>query len=175
MIRSSRFSRYRSAKAQSPLLEAYKRNEAELEFKRSAITPQDQFIKAYRDRCKSASSSLADYRTTLPQRNYVDDDVYSKELKTIWSNNWLFGCFTNQLQCVGSYVTVNYDKESVILLRDHTNTIRGYHNICRHRGSRLLDQEEGSKECITCPYHRWTYDLGGKLISAKNLEDQIRQ
>ncbi len=51
--------------------------------------------------------------------------------------------------------------------------IRAWHNVCRHRGTRLLDPASGvlKNGCITCPYHAWTYDRNGRLIGAPNMLD----
>ena len=76
--------------------------------------------------------------------------------------------------------------ESVVILRDHAGDVKAFHNVCRHRASRLVRHDRdpapadaarlsvkqlgpsGSTPVFRCPYHAWTYDLGGKLISAPN-------
>ena len=54
--------------------------------------------------------------------------------------------------------------ESVLVLRDRDGSIRGFHNVCRHRGARLLDGSGNCPATITCPYHGWTYRHDGGLI-----------
>lgn len=134
------------------------------------------FLKSYRNHARDTSPVYTDFRTTLPSNYYTSDIIYKKEMNTVWSNNWLFGCFADELRKPGSFITVNYDKESVLLVKDFQGSIRGFHNICRHRGSRLILEESGQKniDAIVCPYHCWNYDFTGKLIDAKYLDTKIK-
>src|SRR5690625_7782094 len=66
----------------------------------------------------------------------------------------------------GDFVTVDIGTYSVIIIRDDDGAIRAHHNVCRHRGTRLLNDLTGSVGNIVCGYHQWTYTPGGELISA---------
>ena len=55
-------------------------------------------------------------------------------------------------------------------MRGKDGEIRGFHNFCRHRGTRICDAEHGHASKLVCPYHRWTYDLDGRLITATQRE-----
>ena len=57
---------------------------------------------------------------------------------------------------------------SVIIVRDDDEEVRAFHNVCRHRGSRILDEERGSVGNLVCPYHHWTYGVDGSLRHADN-------
>ena len=60
---------------------------------------------------------------------------------------------------------------SVLLVRDG-DAVRAFHNVCRHRGTRLCDAETGALSgSIQCPYHGWTYGLDGRLIGAPQMDD----
>jgi Rieske 2Fe-2S family protein len=62
--------------------------------------------------------------------------------------------------------------ESVIVMRGDDGTIRAFHNVCRHRGTRLLDDAVGTvPACISCPYHSWAYGLDGKLLTAPLMDE----
>jgi phenylpropionate dioxygenase-like ring-hydroxylating dioxygenase large terminal subunit len=65
---------------------------------------------------------------------------------------------------VGDYETFDLGPESVVVLRDRDGSIRAFHNVCRHRGARLLDGAGNCPATITCPYHGWTYRHDGGLI-----------
>jgi glycine betaine catabolism A len=60
----------------------------------------------------------------------------------------------------------------VVVLRDRTGQIRAFHNVCRHRGTRLCEASRGQlKETIQCPYHAWTYALDGRLLGAPHMHE----
>jgi Rieske 2Fe-2S family protein len=106
---------------------------------------------------------------SLPQALYNDPACFEAEIDGIFSRQWLFAGVTAQIPTPGDYFTVAVGKSSVIVIRDRTNTIRAFHNVCRHRGSRLCDAEHGHLSSIVCPYHLWTYDFTGKLRSAERM------
>src|SRR5207249_169941 len=61
--------------------------------------------------------------------------------------------------------------ESVIVTRDRKSQVRGFYNVCRHRGTRLKEDTCGYAAAIQCPYHAWTYGLDGRLIGAPHMDD----
>jgi Rieske 2Fe-2S family protein len=72
----------------------------------------------------------------------------------------------------GDYRTFEIGGSGVIVLRDAEGELRAYHNVCRHRGTRILEAESGSGlGVLQCPYHAWTYDLGGHLVGAPHMEE----
>ncbi|MFL6667834.1 MAG: aromatic ring-hydroxylating dioxygenase subunit alpha, partial [Burkholderia ambifaria] len=56
-----------------------------------------------------------------------------------------------------------------IIIRDDDMQVRAFHNVCRHRGSRLVNDAQGSVGKLVCPYHQWTYDLDGSLLHAEHM------
>ena len=81
---------------------------------------------------------------------------------------WVFVANEAELPEPGDYVTVDIDRRSVVLVRDDDMAVRAFHNVCRHRGSRLLDERTGCVGNIVCPYHQWTYDTAGNLLHAES-------
>ena len=73
-------------------------------------------------------------------------------------------CHVNSIPKAGDYETFDLGPESVMVLRDRDGSVRGFHNVCRHRGARLLDGVGNCPATITCPYHGWTYRHDGSLI-----------
>jgi len=72
----------------------------------------------------------------------------------------------------GDFRTYEIGGSGVIVLRDADGALRAYHNVCRHRGTRILEAESGTGlTVLQCPYHAWTYDLNGKLMGAPHMED----
>jgi Rieske 2Fe-2S family protein len=66
-------------------------------------------------------------------------------------------------------MTVQVGDYPVMVVRDRDGTLRGFHNTCRHRGSRICSAEKGSAPRLVCPYHQWTYQLDGRLMSARDM------
>ena len=75
----------------------------------------------------------------------------------------------------GDFVTVDIGPYSVIVLRDDDEEVRALHNVCRHRGARLLTDRAGSVGNIVCGYHRWTYATDGSLLHAGDQRAGLRQ
>jgi phenylpropionate dioxygenase-like ring-hydroxylating dioxygenase large terminal subunit len=96
---------------------------------------------------------------------------YELERKAIFGRTWLNVGRVEQLPRTGSYFTKELDaaRTSVIVVRGSDGTVRGFHNICRHRGNKLVwndyPKEETSGTCrqFTCKYHGWRYSLDGEL------------
>jgi len=78
--------------------------------------------------------------------------------------SWQIVCHINSIPKTGDYETFDLGSESVVVLRDRDGSIRAFHNVCRHRGARLLDGAGNCPAAITCPYHGWTYRHDGGLI-----------
>jgi glycine betaine catabolism A len=109
--------------------------------------------------------------TTLPQRYLVAPEIFSEEQEKIFARNWVLVGHQNQIGSPGDYFTATVARESLIIVRDQRSTIRGFYNVCRHRGTRLCEDQTGQFRAIQCPYHAWTYSLDGKLIGAPHMDD----
>jgi len=102
----------------------------------------------------------------LPAAWYRDPAHYVRELEALWYRRWIAVCREEEIASSGDWKVVRVGPQSLVVLRDK-NRIKAFHNTCRHRGSILCTAESGSfaRERIVCPYHAWTYDLGGRLIA----------
>ena len=104
---------------------------------------------------------------TLPSRYYYDRDIFEREKEAIFYRSWHPIAHTNELTQPGDYVTLELFDQSVIVVRGSDGVVRGFHNVCQHRGSRLINSRRGNLGGqIICPYHAWTYDLDGRLAAA---------
>ena len=99
---------------------------------------------------------------------YASQEIFDLDMKAIFFRHWLFAAAEAELPEPGDYVTVNIGPASVIVVRDDDEQVRAFHNVCRHRGSRLLDDASGSVGNIVGPYHHWTYGVDGSLLHAEN-------
>lgn len=105
---------------------------------------------------------------SLPGELYTSQAAYEEDLAAVWGRSWLFVATEAALPEPGDYITIDIDRRSVILVRDDDLSVHAFHNVCRHRGSRLLDDCSGSVGNIVCPYHQWTYDTSGRLLFAES-------
>ena len=108
---------------------------------------------------------------TLPSRCYTDPAIYAREMETIFRSAWqpfAHGC---DVAAPGDYVAGELLGQDIVVLRGRDGALRGFHNVCRHRGHRLLRGTGNLKVAVTCPYHAWSYGLDGRLRAAPNGEN----
>ena len=109
---------------------------------------------------------------SLPQALYNDARMFRLDMEEIFEKEWIFAGMTCEIPTKGSYITVEVGSNSVIVMRDNTGAVRGFYNVCRHRGSRLCSKAQGKVAKLVCPYHQWTYELDGRLLYAgSNMGD----
>jgi Rieske 2Fe-2S family protein len=103
----------------------------------------------------------------LPATWYRDPAHYARELEVFWYDRWLAVAREEELPAAGDYRAVEVGTQSIFVVRGENRRLRAFHNTCRHRGSILCTAAQGSfaRNRIVCPYHAWTYDLGGRLIA----------
>ena len=101
---------------------------------------------------------------SLPAWTYSDPEFFALERERVFASAWQVVCHESDLRDVGSWHTLDYLGESVIVIRGADAALRAFTNVCRHRGSRLLDGDKGCARKLVCPYHAWTYDLSGALV-----------
>jgi Rieske 2Fe-2S family protein len=108
---------------------------------------------------------------TLPARYYVDPAQFRRELERIHFDMWLYAGRSERIAKPGDYFLVEIGDASVVVVRGDDGAINAFHNVCRHRGTRLCGGAEGTiPGRIRCPYHAWTYSLDGTLAHAPHME-----
>ncbi len=107
---------------------------------------------------------------TLPQRYFVSPEVFAEEQEAIFSTQWVCVGHQSQIAGAGDFVVLEVAGESIVVVRDQKGTIRGFYNVCRHRGTQLCEEQSGHSSAIQCPYHAWTYALDGRLIGAPHMD-----
>ncbi len=107
----------------------------------------------------------------LPAQAYYCEDWYEKEIDTLFASGWNYLCVTDDLSESGSYFSSTIGRYPIVVVRGEDGEIRAFHNLCRHRGARVMDGQ-GTCKNMTCPYHRWQYGLDGQL---KNIPQQPSQ
>ncbi len=116
---------------------------------------------------RHVQSLLATYRPgfALPGAFFNDDALFAAEMEYIFGRHWLFVASEAEIPEGGDYRTLQIGPWPIFILRRDDGSIAAFHNTCRHRGSRILQQDSGiAGATLMCPYHRWTYDMSGKVI-----------
>ena len=101
----------------------------------------------------------------LPSWTYRNPELLELEYERVILPSWQFVCHENQLRMPGDFATLELKRDPVLVVRDEDGALRGFLNVCRHRGTRLLDGTGSCRARIACPYHGWTYGLDGRLLA----------
>jgi Rieske 2Fe-2S family protein len=120
---------------------------------------------------RKTAETFAAGAKTLEQKYFVSLEIFAREQEKIFSTQWVLVGHQSQLSQVGDYFVAQVASESLIILRDKGGDVRGFYNVCRHRGTRLREDNNGHLSAIQCPYHAWTYGLDGRLIGAPHMDD----
>jgi len=122
---------------------------------------------------------------SLPRRFYVDDACFADEREAVFLRDWFCVGRTEAIPTPGDYATVEVAGESVVVVRDEEGAVSAFYNLCRHRGSRLVEpRPEPSastgrhgrfERSLRCPYHGWSYSLKGGLKAAPYLPEVRRE
>jgi len=124
--------------------------------------PPSAFV---REETYDATRLPVDQASTLIPDAYTSPEFHALELDRIFGSSWVPVCVTDELAEPGSFVVVDVAGRSLIVCRNRAGELRAHHNVCRHRGTRLLDDERGQvKRFFQCPYHSWAYDLDGACL-----------
>ncbi len=108
--------------------------------------------------------------STLPASWYRDEAVYQTERREVFGREWLAFARADQVATAGSYVAQVLAGYPLVVVRDDTGVLRGFHNVCRHRAGPLVDDGNGTcRGGLVCRYHGWTYRLDGSLLRARDF------
>ena len=105
-------------------------------------------------------------KTNLLPEYYVRPGIFDSERQRLFSSTWQLLGPASRLVDQGNYVSDDIAGMKVLVLRDQQGVLRGYRNVCRHRGAQLISQGSGNCRTIRCPYHNWSYALSGELKHA---------
>lgn len=106
-------------------------------------------------------------RSGLPGWCYHSEALLELERDHIFRTHWQIVCHVSNIPDPGDYMTFDLCGERALVVRGQDGQVRGFHNICRHRGSRVVADEQGScKGALVCPFHGWVYNLDGTLRGA---------
>ena len=107
---------------------------------------------------------------TLPYGWYTDPEILRREEERIFRSAWQYAGHTGQLAQPGYFASA-VGRTPVVVTHAGDGVLRGFVNVCRHRGFPLAEGEQ-SRETLQCPYHAWTYGLDGSLRAAPRSEEE---
>lgn len=106
---------------------------------------------------------MLDRVVQLPVNIYTDPDILEKETSSVFRHYPMLVGHASRIQKPGSYLLSDWDSFPYVIVRTQEGHLRGFLNICRHRGARLVAGTEPCLKAFVCPFHGWSYDLDGKL------------
>ena len=107
---------------------------------------------------------------TLPGPYYYEPEIFEREKRAIFNRTWQYVCHQSRVAAPGQYCVRDIGDQSAVVLRDHDGVLQAFHNVCQHRAHRLLEGSGRLAGGIVCPYHNWSYALGGELRHARHSD-----
>ena len=108
---------------------------------------------------------------SLPGWLYHDPEFFEAEKKAFLRAAPQIVCHESEIADPGEWRSLEYLGESVIVIRGDDGAVRAFSNVCRHRGSRLVDGTGGCAKVLTCPYHAWSYARDGRLVGVPHRQE----
>ena len=108
---------------------------------------------------------------SLPGWLYFDAEFFTAEKRAFLRAAPQVVCHESEIANPGEWRTIDFLGESVIVIRGDDGEVRAFTNVCRHRGSRLVDGESGCAKVLTCPYHAWSYARDGRLVGVMHRHE----
>lgn len=102
-------------------------------------------------------------RSGLPAWGYTNTELLDAEKELLFRRHWQLICHINDIPEPGDFVASELVSERALIVRGRDGQVRAFHNLCRHRGSRVVAEDSGKCNSIVCPFHGWVYNLDGTL------------
>lgn len=103
-------------------------------------------------------------RRGLPTWSFFSSEMLEAEKDLLFRRHWQLVCHVNDIPKIGDFVACDFIGERALVIRGKDSQVRAFHNLCRHRGSRVVAENSGNcRSAIICPFHGWVYNLDGTL------------
>ena len=109
---------------------------------------------------------------TLPLSWYTDPDVAVAEEREIFRKSWQYVGRAADVAETGMFITADIAGVPIIVTRDRNGDLNAFHNVCRHRAAKVIQEPCGQRRALSCHYHAWTYGLDGSLKGAPRSESE---
>ena len=108
----------------------------------------------------------------IPAKPYYDPAYFERERRAVFLRSWIHVAHVCELPEPGSFVRcdLEFARASLLIVRGRDGEIRAFHNVCTHRGTRLVEEASGCQSRFSCPYHMWTFGTDGALMSAPDFD-----
>lgn len=108
----------------------------------------------------------ADQRDGLAWWTYFNTELLEVEKDALFRKCWQLACHVSDVPRAGDYLCFDIVGERALIVRGKDGVVRAFHNVCRHRGSRVVAEAQGQcRSALVCPFHGWSYNLDGTLRS----------
>lgn len=115
---------------------------------------------------EKADIDLDNVRSTgLPNRCYMDEQFLSHEYEQFFKPGWIAVAVGSEIPDKGDVKPVSVAGLPLIIVRETERKISAYHNVCSHRGAKLVEAPCRGRRTLVCPYHAWSYGLDGRLVA----------
>ncbi len=123
-----------------------------------------------------STQRIEDYPSSAPHAaitrdRYISTDFMQQEADYVWAKVWNIGGRLSEIPEAGDYITHQLGRDSILMVRQEDGSVRAFHNVCTHRGNRLVYGEEGATDLFTCSYHGWQFSLDGVLTYVQDADD----
>jgi phenylpropionate dioxygenase-like ring-hydroxylating dioxygenase large terminal subunit len=126
---------------------------------------EQEVLAAMAAQLASTLQTPQDLHSQVDATGYVDPEFFAREQERVTIKSWIPIARENALANPGDYVTTELAGDSIAVMRGDDGELGAFHDVCLHRGARILRSTCGHAESLRCPYHGFTYDKTGALIS----------
>ncbi|MEO7251378.1 MAG: aromatic ring-hydroxylating dioxygenase subunit alpha [Arenimonas sp.] len=115
------------------------------------------------------ASQPLDHARALPACFYTDAQMPALDADAVFGRSWQLVSHQSRLLGIGDHVVTEIAGLPILVVRSDTDTIRAFHNVCRHRAGPIAKCDGLGAKALRCHYHGWTYGLDGVLRSAPEM------
>ena len=112
-----------------------------------------------------------EHATTLIPDAYASPEFYQLEQEQIFAKGWVAAGCAEEVENPGDILVVEVAGRSILIIRDKQGNLGAFYNVCRHRGSKLLEKSCNNKS-IRCPYHGWVFGLDGSCLGTPMFQNK---
>jgi choline monooxygenase len=106
----------------------------------------------------------------LNRQHYLDQGWFDQEMSAVFGRSWIYAGLTSDFKEPGDFRAVQAGPHPLFVIRDGQGALHAHYNICRHRGVRLVQGNGNARGGVTCFYHRWHYEVDGRLRGLPNAD-----
>jgi phenylpropionate dioxygenase-like ring-hydroxylating dioxygenase large terminal subunit len=124
---------------------------------------------------ESGTTAMADDESRIPVDSYRSPERFAIEQRALFRRLPIIVAHASEVASPGDFLTHDALGVPLVVARGSDGALRGFLNVCRHRGARLADAPCGNKKAFVCGYHGWTYGMDGKLLHIPHAEGFPRE